>query len=128
MKHRLIIAGFLLIGFFSAINSALANSISSGDSYKVLKIYEAVDLDSGSKGIDEYGDVKEIETILIPTELDLDTYEVTLTRIDTNLYRIDNTKFYIETQYCYEYAYRDDAVLVITSNYGYTKGEVLFID
>jgi len=35
---------------------------------------------------------------------------------------------YIETRYCYEYAYRDDAILILDSYYGYTKGEVAFLE
>lgn len=37
-------------------------------------------------------------------------YKVTVTRIDSNLYKTDENVF-IETKYCYEYANRDEAVL-----------------
>ncbi|ATW42561.1 hypothetical protein Q7469_12175 [Glaesserella parasuis] len=39
-----------------------------------------------------------------------DFYKVTVTRIDSNLYKT-NEGIFIETQYCYEYANRDEAVL-----------------
>lgn len=38
-------------------------------------------------------------------------YEVRVTRTDSNLYRIDGTKLYIRTKYCYQYGYGVEAVL-----------------
>ena len=100
----------------------------SGDSYDVAQIYEVVELDSGSKVIDSYGNVKDAKTLLVPTKLKEGKYSVELTKVDSNFYKIYGTDLYIETRYCYEYATRDEAVLVIKSNYGYTKGEVIFLD
>lgn len=37
-------------------------------------------------------------------------YRLTITRIDNNLYK-SSDGFYIETSYCYEYAYNEDVVL-----------------
>lgn len=37
-------------------------------------------------------------------------YKVEITRIDSNLYKT-NEGLYIETQYCYEYATREEAIL-----------------
>ena len=110
------------------ISSALPDISSSGDSYDVAQIYEAVELDSGSKVIDSYGTVKEAKTVLVPTKLKEGKYSVELTKVDSNFYKIYGTDLYIETRYCYEYAIRDEAVLVVESNYGYTRGEVIFLD
>lgn len=55
-------------------------------------------------------------------------YEVELTKVDSNFYQICGTNLYIETKYCYEYAIRDDAILNVTSSYGYTLGEVIFLE
>ena len=109
----------------SAVHPAIS---SSGDSYDVAQIYEAVELDSGSKVIDSYGTVKEAKTVLVPTKLKEGKYSVELTKVDSNFYKIYGTDLYIETRYCYEYAIRDEAVLVVESNYGYTRGEVIFLD
>ena len=40
-------------------------------------------------------------------------YKVTVTRVEKDLYRVDdsNPKVYIETKYCNEYTTREDAVL-----------------
>lgn len=43
--------------------------------------------------------------------LSAETYRVRVTRIDKDLYRDDSSKVIIETRYCYEYAYGDEAVL-----------------
>ena len=47
-----------------------------------------------------------------------DAYRVTVSRIDRNLYRDFESKVIIETRYCYEYAYMDDAVLRWEGKYG----------
>jgi hypothetical protein len=48
-------------------------------------------------------------------------YKVNVTRIDSNLYRDNDSKTIIETRYCYEYAIRDDAVLKWEGRYGTNK-------
>ena len=48
-------------------------------------------------------------------------YRVTVSRVDSNLYRDHNSKALIETRYCYEYATRDDAVLRWEGRYGTNK-------
>ena len=45
-----------------------------------------------------------------------ETYRVTVTRKDDNLYKIDGTKLYIKTNYCYEYSYSEKAILVYQRN------------
>lgn len=40
-----------------------------------------------------------------------DRYQVSLTRKDRNLYKVDGQPFWIQTRYCYVYGYGEDAVL-----------------
>ncbi len=101
---------------------------SDSEVYDIANIYEKVELDSGSKALDSYGNIKEVKAVFVPTKLDTKRYNVEVTRIDSNFYQICGTDIYIETKYCYEYATRDDAILNITSNYGYTKGEIIFLE
>ena len=108
--------------------SNIVESAASGDTYDVEQVYEAVELKSGSKSIDSYDNVEDAKIVLAPTKLDEGKYSVELTKVDSNFYKIYGTDLYVETRYCHEYATRDDAVLIIKSNYGYTKGEVIFID
>ena len=107
--------------------SSSSLSESKANSYNIAGIYEKQELKSGAKIIDSYNNVKEAKYVLIPTKIDTGKYSVELTRIDSNFYQIYGTSIVIETKYCYEYATRDDAVLNITSSYGYTRGEVIFL-
>lgn len=107
--------------------SSSSLSESKANSYNIAGIYEKQELKSGAKIIDSYNNVKEAKYVLIPTKIDTGKYSVELTRIDSNFYQICGTSIVIETKYCYEYATRDDAVLNITSSYGYTRGEVIFL-
>ena len=126
MKLLLLLSMLFIVNSNKA--SDIAEYVSSGDTYDVVQVYEAVELKSGSKSIDSYGNVEDAKIVLVPTKLDEGKYSVELTKVDSNFYKIYGTDLYIETRYCYEYATRDDAVLIIESNYGYTKGEVIFID
>ena len=53
-----------------------------------------------------------------------ENYEVNLTRKGSNVYKIDGKDIFIQTRYCYVYAYSEVAILK-TSGYG---GEVIFFD
>lgn len=45
-------------------------------------------------------------------------YSVNVRRIESNLYRDTSSKAIIETRYCYEYAYGEDAILQWEGRYG----------
>ena len=92
----------------------------------VVEIYEGIDAESNVKVLTKRSDLVEADIILVPTELDIAKYSVSVTRKDSDLDKIDNKDIYIETRYCYEYATYDDAILIIESNYGYNKGEIIF--
>ena len=107
-------------------SASLSPEKASSSSYTVVCVYESIEIPSGSKALDSWGNLKEINDVYVPTKVDKGKYTVELTRIDSNFYRIYGTDLYIETQYCYEYATREEVVLNITSNYGYARGEVVF--
>lgn len=117
----LFITATLILSASTTISNSTANS------YDVAGIYEKQELKSGSRVIDSYNDVKDAKYVLIPTKIDTGKYNVELTRIDTNFYQICGTSLVIETKYCHEYANREDVILNITLNYGYTRGEVIFL-
>ena len=122
---RLILMTCMMTVLFTSSSSL---STSQASSYDIAGIYEKTELKAGSKAIDSYNDVTDAKYVLIPTRVDTGKYEVELTRIDSNFYQIYGTSLVIETKYCHEYATRDDSILSITSNYGYTRGEVIFLD
>lgn len=107
------------------ISSATPSSKTSS-SYNVVCVYESVDIPSGSKALDTWSNLKEIKAVFVPTKINKGKYSVEVTRIDSNFYQICGTELYVETQYCYEYATREEVVLNITSNYNNARGEIIF--
>ena len=55
-----------------------------------------------------------------------DRYNVTVRRIEKDLYSVQGAKVIIETRYCYEYAYGQDAILQWEGKYG--DNWLLFVD
>jgi len=53
-------------------------------------------------------------------------YSVNVSRIEQNFYEDSSSGVIIQTRYCYEYAYWEDAILQIDSLYGYTIGKLIF--
>lgn len=47
-------------------------------------------------------------------------YSVSVTRKASNTYKLDGKAIWVQTRYCYEYAYSEDAVL--------TAGQLVFLD
>lgn len=94
----------------------------------VKNFYKAIEAESDIKVLTTSGEVEEAEYILLPTKLEEGKYKISVTRKESNLYKIDGESIYIETRYCYEYATGDDAILIVESEYGYDKGEIIFID
>lgn len=126
MKTRFIkFLGIAILTLTYASNAAAQNNLKT---YDIAQVYEAVQLEAGSKSIDSYGNVEDAKIVLTPTRFEEGKYSVELTRVDDNFYKIEGTSMYIETRYCYEYAYREDAILILDSYYGYTKGEVAFLE
>ena len=98
------------------------------DEYNVICIYEKQQVKYGVKAIDNFDNIQEVSYLLVPTKVDEGTYSVLLTRKDTNLYKIEGTDLYIETQFCFEICIMEEAVLVI-HNYGdLSFGTVIFED
>jgi hypothetical protein len=94
----------------------------------VKDFYKAIEAESDVKVLTTGGEVEEAEYILVPTKLDEGKYKLSVTRKASNLYKVDGQDIYIETRYCYEYATGDDIILIVESNYGYVKGEIIFLD
>jgi len=52
-------------------------------------------------------------------------YSVNITRVGSNVYRVTSTDIYIETRYCYEYVYYEDAILRLVGPYS-SSNELVF--
>ncbi|MBK7344263.1 MAG: hypothetical protein IPJ06_14930 [Saprospiraceae bacterium] len=92
----------------------------------VANFYSAIEPDNGVKILTSGRDLVEAELILVPTRIDEGSYKVEISRKGSNIYKLEGTKYYIETRYCYEYATYEDAILKVISNYGYQKGTLYF--
>jgi len=55
-------------------------------------------------------------------------YSITATLIDDDVYKIENTDYYIKASICYEYAYLADAILIVNTYGGYKMGKIIFIE
>jgi hypothetical protein len=99
---------------------------------EVVKFYEIITPDQGTKVLTKSGEVEEATFILKTVRIDEGTYEVEITRKALNLYQINQakdirlTKYCIETRYCNEYATYKKAVFKVESNFGLTKGKLVF--
>lgn len=121
-------AFILLVAFIPMFTSASKSVSHKADSYNLAKIYYKEAMEYGAKAIDAYGKVlTDIEYILTPVKLDVGRYEVELSRLDYNYYKIVGTDFVLETRGCYEYASYDEAIINIKYTTGYTLGEVIFL-
>lgn len=115
MKHTILL--ILLLSLTTA--TAFAKE------YEIANIYVQKELPDGAKVKDNYNTVREAKTLFIPTkDYKKGSYEITLTKIDTGLYQIEGTDYVVELKYCYEYAYRKKAVMVIENPNGYKIGKV----
>ena len=54
------------------------------DDCDIIEFYERIELDSGAKIIGAYGGVEEGEAVLVPTEVEIGNYEVSVRKIDQN--------------------------------------------
>lgn len=115
----------LLTVFFASAFTEL-----KADEYTVSKIFKVQDVEYGTKAIDAYGSVVEINQLFVPIKLEEGKYEVTVTRKGDNLYKIDGTNYYVETSMCYEYCVYEKAILVVytTSTVPYSFGNLIFKD
>ena len=116
--------GLLAVVLFTSFTIKETNVTTTCD---VANFYRAVaPKDSDTRVLTSSGDLEEVEVILVPTKLDIDTYKVKLTRKGSNLYKVEQTDMYIETKYCSANANYEEAILKVTSSYGYTKGTLIF--
>jgi hypothetical protein len=116
-----------VILLFASIASCLwAQYGNTSSSYDVEALYSFQDVSNGTIAITNLGQTVEIKKLLVPMRINVGTYSVQIKRVDSNLYEVIGKQIYIKTKYCYEYTYGNDAILEITSSYGYTIGKLYF--
>jgi hypothetical protein len=117
----------IILIFIVGLYAFIGNSQTSCE---IEEIYQATDLRSidSDAVVFSNGDlIDNYDTqILSPKTLEVGKYVLNVTRKNANLYKIDGSDLYIKTKYCYEYGYSVEVVLDWESNYGYTKGNLIF--
>src|SRR6056297_1489726 len=96
-----------LITLISLISTSFKNTNTaemSGDECDIANFYQVIQPESGVKILTSGGDIEEAELILVPAKIDEGTYEIEITRKGSNIYKLEGTKYFIETRYCYKYA------------------------
>lgn len=117
----------MLIGAFFLISFETANNfLNVKRECDVAQLYEAKVAERDSRVLTSDGELEKPELILLPTRMDEGTYKVEITRKGSNIYKIEGTKFYIETRYCFEYITYKSVMLKVISNYGFSKGTLYF--
>jgi len=88
--------------------------VSAFSEEEVTRFYKKVEVSTEEVLCVSYKSVTEPDYLLIETnDLKEGMYEVTVTRIDSHIYKIDGTDIFIKMPYCYEYCYSEDAYLKI---------------
>jgi hypothetical protein len=60
--------------------------------------------------------IKVVVLLLIAASVYAYSYDVNVTRVEQDLYKVTGFDMYIKTAYCYEYAYYQDAVVSYDKN------------
>lgn len=96
-------------------------------SYDISELYSVIRAPTGTNAVGSYDKTIEVKYILTPTKVDTGKYIVEVKKIGDNLYQIKDSEICVETRYCHEWAsFSEKVVLIIESNYGYSKGKIIF--
>ncbi len=106
----------------------LATSFAYAESsYDISELYSIIKPSSGTKAVGRFDKVVDVEYILTPTRVDNGKYVAEVKKLGDNLYQVKDTDLCVETRYCHEWAsFSEKVVIIIESNYGYTKGKIIF--
>lgn len=122
MKNAILI----LLVFAGFISSSFKGTLS--DSYDITYIFEKYRPEGKMYAVSAYNNISDVDYLLIESEIDEGTYEVSVSSLEDGIFHIDGTDLYLELNLCYQVCYGDDAILKVESNYGYFKGSITFID
>lgn len=122
MKKHLLIFVVIVFGILCPENI-------HAEQCEVVAFYRAKNVPYGTKALNEYDDLIEIQTLLILDEkIKVGSYRVSISRTSNDLYKVDGTDLYLETSLCLEFAIYDDVILKVIDYKGYTLGTITFIE
>lgn len=124
MKTTIILASLAILTLSSSGGFIYKSTINECE---IKNFYEAISpVNQGTKVLTKSGEFEEVDLILVPTKLETGKFKVSLSRKGSNIYKVEGTKIWLETRYCYEYAIREEVILIVESNYGFSKGKIIF--
>jgi hypothetical protein len=134
MKNQILVLNFIVLSLFWSSHvwtTFLESEVEHTDllmqsSCDILEFYHAAAPQNGTKIITQFGNVEVAEMILTPTNIDPGLYDVHVTRKADNLYQIDGTNLIVETNFCFQFAIFQEAVLRVQNNFGFIKGKLIF--
>ena len=92
--------------------------------YPIAATYEGKSLDN-AKVITDAG-IRDAKVVLLPYKLAAGKYVVNVIRKGKDIYKIDGMDIYIETRFCYEILYGQEATVTIEPSYGNSVGTIKF--
>ena len=99
---------------------------------EVSHIYKKIELDGEAIAVNRRNrTLEDVEYILVEVssnDIKAGKHEVEVTRIDTHLYWIEGTDFYIKMPFCLEIAFREKAVLNISDRFFHLCGTLTWGD
>ena len=72
------------------------------------------------------GELESVEKIFTSARQQTGKFSVRVTRVGSDLYRVDGTALYIKTRYCHQHSHGEEAILTINGSYGFTIGSIEF--
>ncbi|AYL93774.1 hypothetical protein [Mucilaginibacter celer] len=99
--------------------------------YEITAYFKAIETPRDAFSLNTDDELSETKLLLVKQQLPEGKYVVKVTKVAKDLYRIDGKKIdgkeiYIQTKYCYEYAYGKEVILKVDGNYGFSKGRLIF--
>lgn len=96
-------------------------------SYDISELYSMYKAEAGTIAVGSFSTTENVKYILTPTKVDIGKYSVEVKKIGDNLYQVKDSDICVKTRYCYEWAgFSEKVILIVDSNYGYTKGKIIF--
>jgi len=92
----------------------------------IRRLLQPADVSPGTIALTSTGAAEDVDVLLVPTTVDPGRYAITVTRRAQDIYRADGIGLHIQTRYCYEYAYGEQAVLELQARAGYSLGSLVF--
>ena len=124
IKYILSTVAFLFFTSFSVPESSTYT-----EECDIEAFYDSLEIPDGSKAIDDYDNLIEISNVLIKNDkIEEGRYSTSISRISSNLYKVDGKDLYIETSLCLELAYYTNVIIIVEGYQGYKLGKVLFTE